>query len=83
MATYLGPVPDRVYVGIGTSGDTGVPDDSWRRGDTDVPANLHLHDWHSYSLPEIKSPPVETRCSYCNLRALPEDRFCEGCGAPV
>lgn len=26
---------------------------------------------------------IISRCSYCNVRALPNDRFCEGCGAPV
>ena len=62
--------------------DTGVPrygmpgDTGWPRG-----------DWHKrgplidYNPPPKKIVPI--RCPYCNVRALPEDRFCEGCGAPV
>jgi len=27
--------------------------------------------------------PEPERCLYCGVKALPEDRFCEGCGAPL
>ena len=31
---------------------------------------------------EPKPVPVE-RCAYCNIKALPEERLCVGCGAPL
>ena len=57
-------------------------------GDTALPGYLCDTGYSSY--PSITqtgivktSAKVDQRCSYCNVRALPEDRFCEGCGAPV
>ena len=30
--------------------------------------------------PGVELPP---RCEYCNVKALPGDRYCVGCGAPT
>ena len=32
-----------------------------------------------YTEPE----PVITRCEYCGIKALPQERLCVGCGAPL
>jgi len=40
-----------------------------------------------FTLPinQVRVPNVwqEQRCIYCGVKALPDDRWCEGCGAPL
>lgn len=58
--------------------DTGLPG---YLCDTGYPVDLPSA---YYGRPIVRSTKVDNpRCSYCNVRALPNDRFCEGCGAPV
>lgn len=58
-----------------TTGDTDCSD-GWRK------LLPEIQDWTKHKRTSVPSQS-KTRCSYCNVRALPEDRFCEGCGASV